>query len=85
MRDPWLGVGAHRQNIVFQGSQFVPICVVISQTHWLVSQERLSLRVGTSIFINLPIMPSGEQWFLQLVCHTTLLPHQGAEGFNHNF
>ncbi len=25
--------------------------VVISQTHWLVSQERLSLRAGTSVFI----------------------------------
>ncbi len=35
--------------------------VVISQTHWLVSQERLFLRVGTSVFIDLiPIMPSGE-------------------------
>ncbi len=60
--------------------------VVVSQTHWLVSQERLSLRVGTSVFIDLfPITPSGEWWFLQLVCHTTLLPHQGAEGFNYNF
>ncbi len=28
-------------------------CVVISQTHRLVSQERLSPRVGTSIFIDL--------------------------------
>ena len=38
--------------------------VVISQTHRLVSQERLFPRVGTSIFIDLiPIMPSGEQWF----------------------
>ncbi len=37
--------------------------VVISQTHWLVSQERLSPRVGTSVFIDLPIMPSGERWF----------------------
>ncbi len=37
--------------------------VVISQTHWLVSQERLSLKVGTSVFIDLPITPSGEQWF----------------------
>ncbi len=41
-----------------------PASVVISQTHRLVSQERLSLRVGTSVFIDLiPIMPSGEQWF----------------------
>ncbi len=38
-------------------------CVVISQTHWLVSQERLSPRAGTSIFIDLPITPSGEWWF----------------------
>ncbi len=38
--------------------------VVISQTHRLVSQERLSPRVGTSIFIDLhSIMPSGEWWF----------------------
>ncbi len=30
-------------------------------THGLVSQERLSLRAGTSVFIDLfPIMPSGE-------------------------
>ncbi len=49
--------------------------VAISQTHWLVSQERLSPRVGTSVFIDLiPCTPSGEWWFLQLVCHTTLLP-----------
>ncbi len=27
--------------------------VVISQTHWLVSQERLPLRAGTSVFIDL--------------------------------
>ncbi len=36
--------------------------VVISQTHWLVSQERLSSRAGTSVFI----MYSGaicERWF----------------------
>ncbi len=60
--------------------------VVISQTHWLVSQERLSLRAGTSIFIDLfPVMPSGEQWFLQLVCHTTLLPHQGMLASTDNF
>ncbi len=39
-------------------------CVVISQTHWLVSQERLSPRAGTSVFIDLfPITPSGEWWF----------------------
>ncbi len=38
--------------------------VVISQTHGLVSQERLSPRAGTSVFIDLiPIMPSGEWWF----------------------
>ncbi len=37
--------------------------VVVSQTHWLVSQERLSPRAGTSVFIDLPITPSGEQWF----------------------
>ncbi len=37
---------------------------VISQTHRLVSQERLSPRAGTSIFIDLiPITPSGEWWF----------------------
>ena len=40
------------------------IIVVISQTHWLVSQERLSPRAGTSVFIDLfPITPSGEWWF----------------------
>ncbi len=38
--------------------------VVISQTHRLASQERLSPRAGTSVFIDLiPITPSGEQWF----------------------
>ncbi len=37
---------------------------VISQTHWLVSQERLSPRTGTSIFIDLfPITLSGKWWF----------------------
>ncbi len=35
--------------------------VVISQTHRLVSQERLSPRAGTSDLI--PITPSSEQWF----------------------
>ena len=38
--------------------------VVISQTHWLVSQGRLSPREGTSVFIDLFF--SGaicEQWF----------------------
>ncbi len=35
-----------------QAWQCVCVCVVvISQTHGLVSQERLSLRVGTSVFI----------------------------------
>ncbi len=38
-------------------------CVVISQTHWLVSQERLSPRVGTSVFIMYTVVPSGERWF----------------------
>ncbi len=43
---------------------FGQVCVVISQTHWFVSQERLSPRAGTSVFIDLiPIMPSGERWF----------------------
>ncbi len=38
--------------------------VVISQTHWLVSQERLSPRAGTSVFVDLhPNTPSGERWF----------------------
>ena len=37
---------------------------MISQTRRLVSQERLSPRAGTSVFIDLiPITPSGEQWF----------------------
>ncbi len=41
-----------------------PWAVVILQTHRLVSQERLSPRAGTSIFIDLiPITPSGEWWF----------------------
>ncbi len=39
------------------------LIVVISQTHWLVSQERLSPRAGSSVFIDLPITPSGEWWF----------------------
>ncbi len=43
---------------------FLHYFVVISQTHRLVSQERLSPRVGTSVFIDLiPITPAGEQWF----------------------
>ncbi len=33
--------------------------VVISQTHWLVSQERLSPRAGTSVFIMYTVVPSG--------------------------
>ncbi len=47
--------------------------MTISQTHWLVSQERLSPRARTPVFIDLfpitpsidlfPIMPSGEWWF----------------------
>ncbi len=37
--------------------------VVISQTHWLVSQERLSPRAGTSVFIEYTVLISGEQWF----------------------
>ncbi len=50
-------------------------CVVISQTRWLVSQERLSLRAGTSVFI----LYNHVIWWVvvlnsQLVCHTTLLP-----------
>ncbi len=60
--------------------------VVISQTHWLVSQERLSPRVGTSVFI---VYRSDIWWVvvltLQLVCHTTLLPHQGALASTANF
>ncbi len=48
------------QTMVWARSQ----TVVISQTHRLVSQERLSPRAGTSVFIDLvPIMLSGEQWF----------------------
>ncbi len=59
---------------------------VISQTHWLVSQERLSPRAGTFVFI----LYNHAIWWVvvlnsQLVCHTTLLPHQGVEGFNYNF
>ncbi len=37
--------------------------VVISQTHWLVSQERLSPRVGTSVFIGYTVLTSSERWF----------------------
>ncbi len=60
--------------------------VVISQTHWLVSQERLSPRAGTSVFIEY----SAAIWRAvvlnsQLVCHTTLLPHQGALASTDNF
>ena len=71
----------------FQGGEHWRYPVVISQTRWLVSQERLSPRAGTSLFIDLfPITPSGEQWFfLQLVCHTTLLPHQGVLASTDNF
>ncbi len=32
--------------------------VVISQTHWLVSQEGLSPRAGTSVFIMYTVAPS---------------------------
>ncbi len=35
--------------------------VVISQTHWLVSQERLSPRAGTSVFIEYTVVPSGKR------------------------
>ncbi len=31
---------------------------MISQTHWLVSQERLSPWAGTSVFIDLSVVPS---------------------------
>ncbi len=60
--------------------------VVISQTHWLVSQERLSPRVGTSVFIEY----SADIWWVvvlnsQLVYHTTLLPYQGALASTANF
>ncbi len=34
-------------------------CVVISQTRWLVSQERLSPRAGTSVFIDSVLPPLG--------------------------
>ncbi len=37
--------------------------VVISQTHWLVSQERLTLGVGISSFIEYTVVPSDERWF----------------------
>ncbi len=61
-------------------------CVVISQTHWLVSQERLSPRAGTSVFIEYTVVPSGGSGSIsQLVCHTTLLPYQGALASTANF
>ena len=54
------------RTLIIGGGQinFSGLGVVISQTHRLVSQERLSPKAGTSVFIDLiPIMPSGEQWF----------------------
>ncbi len=41
----------------------LPWIVVISQTRWLVSQERLSPRAGTSVFIEYTVVPSMRQWF----------------------
>ena len=61
---PPAGPGYHRSAVlpVMEMGGGGLTVVVISQTHTLVSQERLSPRVGTSIFIDLiPIMPSGEQ------------------------
>ncbi len=54
--------------------------VVISQTHWLVSQERLSPRAGTSIFIEYTVVPSGGggSKFTAGVSHHTPPPPGGA-------
>ncbi len=38
-------------------------CVVISQTHWLVSRERLSSTAGTTLFILYTVVPSVQWWF----------------------
>ncbi len=54
--------------------------VVISQTRWLVSQERLSPRVGTSVFIMYTVLPAMRQWFKFTagVSHHTPPPPGGA-------
>ena len=55
--------------------------VVISQTHWLVSQERLSPRAGTSIFIVYTVVPSGGSGskFTAGVSHHICLPTHPPE------
>ena len=60
--------------------------VVISQTHWLVSQERLSPRAGTSVFIDYTVLPSMRQWFKFTagVSHHTP-PPPGGRGLSHFF
>ncbi len=58
-----------RQNLVI-------LVVVISQTHWLVSQVRLARWRESLALLNgqcCHLSRSGSN--LQLVCHTTLLPH----------
>ncbi len=50
-----------RPNTSIVGPQAVPARAVISQTHWLVSQDRLSPRVGTSVLCT--EVTSGERWF----------------------
>ncbi len=58
--------------------------VLCSDIHWLVSQERLSPRAGTSVctqwgHLEAVVLNS------QLMCHTTLLPHQGVLASTANF
>ena len=53
--------------------------VVISQTHWLVSQERLSLRAGTSVLSTQWChLASGGSKFTAGVSHHTPPPPGGA-------
>ena len=67
------------QNICFFDKEMhKQLFVVISQKHWLVSQERLSPRAATSVFIDLiPITPSGERWFSGDLNHTLYVLYGG--------
>ncbi len=81
--DSGIGLWSSRAHLEFESQGVDYRCVVISQTHRLVSQERLFPGAGTSVSIDLiPITPSGEWWFqhLRLVYHTTLLPPPGGAG-----
>ncbi len=61
---------------------FFPPLVVISQTHWLVSRVRLARWRESLALLNVQwchLESGGDGSNSQLVCHTTLLPHQGAQ------